>query len=63
MLKLASNLNILFVEMQITTQKESVEHVIRPAKVTSASYIKATCTQLLPTIHRLCNVLKRVEDW
>ena len=61
-LKLGHNPKIFLVEMKSATAHEIVEHAIRPAKVIAASRVKDRCAQLQIIIHRLWQVLKKVEE-
>jgi len=60
-LKLGYTVKILLVEMMRGTGKEIAENGIRPRKVIPASHAQARREQLLIIIHRLWNVLNRVE--
>ena len=59
---LGHNVKIFVVDMMRATGKEIAEDGIRPTKVIRASRVKARREQLLMIIHRLWQVLKRVEE-
>jgi len=61
-LKLGYNPRKNLVELKRVTGMEIAEHIIRPAKVTPASGVKVRCMQPLIFVHRVWNVLKRVEE-
>jgi len=49
--------------MRRATGNEMAKYVIRLAMVIPTSHVKARYAQLQIIIHRLWNVLKRVEEW
>jgi len=49
-------------ERKQATVLEIAEHIIVPTKVIPATYVMATCAQLVIILHRHWKVLMRVEE-
>jgi hypothetical protein len=61
-LKCGYNSKLYLVQINIATEKEITEYVIRPVKVIPTSQVKASFAQLGMIIHILCKFLKRVAE-